>query len=68
MEQFAPSWWGEQHDWQWPGAASCPFSATFVATDHRAVSLLQLAVQKTVSVTRDNDLSVVLASFRLSWF
>jgi len=53
MEQFALSLLGEQHDWQQPGAASCPFSATFAATDNRAVSLLQLAMQKTISVTKD---------------
>lgn len=46
VEQFAPSWWGEQHDWQWPGAASCPFSATFVATDNRAVFYFNLQCRK----------------------
>lgn len=42
--QLTSSWWRQQHDCQWPGEASCPFSATSVATNTRAVSLLQLAV------------------------
>lgn len=40
--QLASSCGREQHDW--PGVASCLFSATSVSTNMRAVSLLQLAV------------------------
>lgn len=45
QDNLLTSWWRQQHDWQWSGVASC-------ATNMRAVSLLQLAVQKTISVTK----------------
>lgn len=50
--QLASSWGREQCDCQWPGVASCLFSTTSVVTNTRAVSLLQLAVYITISVTK----------------
>lgn len=44
MEQVAPLWRREQHDWQEPGVACCPFVPTVVATEDKALAFLQLVV------------------------
>lgn len=57
---------GEQHDWQQPGVSCCPFGATVMAADSKALALLLLVVAE--ECHKRNSLSVVWASFDLSWW
>lgn len=61
--QLASSWGRVQHDWQWPGVASCHFCGY----KHESSFFTSASSVENYFCHKIRDLSLVLVSFHLSW-